>query len=75
MLEEAEVQYKIVDGVSLATRAGNVRAVNSVILGVLAKLLSFPGDAWEKALQGNVPERHLAANMKAFELGKRRRLK
>jgi indolepyruvate ferredoxin oxidoreductase beta subunit len=75
VLEAAGLQFKIVDGVSLASRAGNVKAVNSVILGVLAKLLSFPGDAWEKALQGNVPERHLAANMKAFELGKKRRLK
>jgi indolepyruvate ferredoxin oxidoreductase beta subunit len=75
VLETAGVQFKIIDGVSLAARAGNAKAVNAVILGVLAKLLPFPGDAWEKALQGNVPERYLAANMKAFELGKRRRLK
>jgi len=70
----AGLRVKVVDGPELAERAGNRRAVNSVVLGVLSILLPFSEEAWKSALESNVPERHLAANMSAFRLGRRRRI-
>lgn len=68
----AGLRLKSVDGPGLAERAGNRRAVNSVVLGVLSRLLPFPEELWKDALQGHVPERHLAANLNAFRLGRGR---
>jgi indolepyruvate ferredoxin oxidoreductase beta subunit len=73
-VRKAGLQVKVIDGPDLAERAGNRRAVNSVVLGVLSQLLSFPEEAWSAALQGHVPPRHLTANMSAFRLGRRRRV-
>ena len=65
---------KGVDGPDLAERAGNPRAVNSVVLGVLSRLLPFTDEAWSTALEGYVPPRHLTANIRAFRLGRQRRV-
>lgn len=73
-VRKAGLQVKVIDGPNLAERAGNRRAVNSVVLGFLSRLLPFPEEVWSAALQGHVPERHLSANMSAFRLGRRRRV-
>lgn len=73
-VRKAGLKVKVIDGPDLAERAGNRRAVNSVVLGLLSRLLAFPEEAWTAALQGHVPPRHLAANMSAFRLGRRRRV-
>ena len=73
-VRKAGLQVKVIDGPKLAERAGNRRAVNSVVLGVLSRLLPFPEEAWSAALQGHVPARHLSANMSAFRMGRRRRI-
>lgn len=74
VIRKAGIRCRMVDGIGLAARSGNVRAVNSVILGVLSKFLPFDIETWKKALQLHVPERHLDANLKAFDLGRRRRI-
>ena len=73
-VRKAGLKAKVLNGPELAERAGNRRAVNSVILGFLSRLLSFSEEAWIAALQGHVPPRHLVANMSAFRLGRRRRV-
>ncbi|MBR5241559.1 MAG: indolepyruvate oxidoreductase subunit beta [Clostridia bacterium] len=59
----------VVDALSLATRAGNIKAVNVALIGVLAKTSEIPYDAWVRALEATVPEKFLEANRKAFDLG------
>jgi indolepyruvate ferredoxin oxidoreductase, beta subunit len=58
-----------VDALALACQAGNSKAVNTVMLGALAKHLEFSKDAWIAAMQKTVKEKFLALNTKAFELG------
>ncbi len=58
-----------IDALSLAKRAGNVKAVNVVLLGVLARNMGFGNDAWQKALVETIPAKFLEINKKAFALG------
>ena len=73
-IRSAGLRCKIIDGLGLAARAGNQRAVNSVILGVLSRMMPFTEEIWGQALRNHVPAKYLDANMKAFELGRRRRI-
>lgn len=61
---------KVVDALSLARQAGNAKAVNVVLMGVLSNLLEFDHDAWQQALQVAVPSRFLELNKAAFALGR-----
>jgi indolepyruvate ferredoxin oxidoreductase, beta subunit len=58
------------DAMAIATEVGSVKAVNSVLLGILANLLPFPDWAWREALEGHVPRATVAANEKAFQAGR-----
>lgn len=68
-LAAAFPETKVVDGMALATEAGNVRTVNIALLGVLARRLQVPSEVWRHAMEKQVPTRFLAENLKAFELG------
>jgi indolepyruvate ferredoxin oxidoreductase beta subunit len=59
-----------VDAAALALRAGNIRAVNTVLLGALSSYLSFPCELWEKVLQESFPAKLVHANRKAFLQGR-----
>lgn len=73
IFREHELRYKMIDGLGLAARAGNAKAVNSVVLGALSKLLSFDDEIWHEALRRHVPAKHLDVNYQAFALGRRLR--
>ncbi len=61
---------KMVDGPGIARAAGNSRAVNTALLGVLANFLSIQSAVWEKVLREAFPEKALKANLEAFRLGR-----
>ncbi len=69
-LRRRAAQVVLVDGLSLAERAGTTRAVNSVILGALSALLETPPEVWEEAVIRRVPPRYAEANRIAFRLGR-----
>ncbi len=58
-----------VDALSLAEEAGNIKSVNVVLIGVMAKNTSVPYEKWVEAVKDTVPERFLEVNLKALELG------
>ena len=58
-----------VDALKMATEAGNMKAVNVVLIGVLAKSSEIEKQIWIDAIKANVPEKFLEINLKAFELG------
>jgi len=62
----------VVPAARLAERAGNPRAANTVLLGVLSRHVGLPLDAWKSALQACLRPSLLAVNLKAFALGRRR---
>lgn len=58
-----------VDALSLAEKAGNIKAVNVVLIGVMARNSEIPYEKWIKTIKETVPEKFLEVNLKAFDLG------
>ncbi|NLL19916.1 MAG: indolepyruvate oxidoreductase subunit beta [Clostridia bacterium] len=65
----AHGQVTVVPALQLAEEAGNSKATNVVLLGVLAQSLGIEPEVWRQVLAESVPPKTLAVNQKAFELG------
>ncbi len=63
------VNVTVVDALSLAREAGSAKAVNIVLMGVLAKSLSIPKEKWISAIENTVSPKFVEMNKKAFALG------
>ncbi len=59
-----------VDALTLAEQAGNSKASNVVLMGVVSTKMPFDVSAWEKAVEECVPAKFLELNKKAFALGR-----
>ena len=57
------------DALALAVEAGSPKAVNVVLIGVMAARMDLPYEVWEKAIRETAPEKFLEMNLKAFKLG------
>ena len=57
------------DALSLAVEAGSAKAVNVVLIGVMAKNTDIPYKVWVETIKNTVPEKFLEVNLKAFDLG------
>jgi indolepyruvate ferredoxin oxidoreductase beta subunit len=60
----------MVDGLKLATDAGNPRAANTALLGAVSKRLDTPEEYWMKAIEKLVPSKAFAVNRKSFLAGR-----
>ena len=58
------------DALALAEEAGNAKASNVVLMGLIASKMSFDESVWKEAIKNCVPEKFLELNLKAFDLGK-----
>lgn len=65
----AKVNTTVVDALALATEAGSIKAVNVVLIGVMAKNTDIPYEIWIDTIKTTVPPKFLDVNLKAFELG------
>ena len=59
----------IIDATAIATRCGNVRAANVVLVGILTAAVGIPADEVEKAISTIVPAKALEVNLSAFREG------
>lgn len=66
---QERVKTIVVNARELAERAGNIRTMNVVLLGVLANSLEIPLQIWEKVIETRVPPKYVEVNKKAFKLG------
>ncbi|MBN2557818.1 MAG: indolepyruvate oxidoreductase subunit beta [Clostridia bacterium] len=57
------------DALALAREAGTAKAVNVVLIGVMAATMKIGKEVWIEALGKTIPERFLDMNKKAFEMG------
>lgn len=57
------------DALALAEEAGNFKAVNVVLIGVMAKNTDVPYETWIDVIKSTVPAKFLDVNLKAFDLG------
>lgn len=58
-----------VDALTLAENIGNVKTVNTIILGVMAKQIGLNFEIISEALKNSVPAKILEINQKALSLG------
>lgn len=68
-LKAAGADVTAVNALDLAIKAGNMKSVNVVLIGVMAKNTAIPENVWKDTIRSTVPEKFLEANLKAFELG------
>jgi indolepyruvate ferredoxin oxidoreductase beta subunit len=58
------------DALAGAQKAGNAKAVNTVMLGMLANIMDIEESVWLDALKECVPEKLMDVNLKAFKAGR-----
>jgi indolepyruvate ferredoxin oxidoreductase beta subunit len=61
---------KVVDATALALQAGNIRTVNTVLLGTLSACLPLATKIWKEVLKESFPPKLIETNMEAFRLGR-----
>jgi indolepyruvate ferredoxin oxidoreductase beta subunit len=69
-MRAAGANVDAIDCVTLAAEAGNIKAVNLVLLGRLSNYFTFSDETWVKAIMDCVPPKLLGVNLKAFVLGR-----
>ena len=65
----SKADLKLIDALSLAKQAGNIKAVNVVLIGVMAKSTDIAYEKWIETIKTTVPEKFLEVNLKAFDMG------
>ena len=58
-----------------AAELGNFRLANIILLGVISKWLPFTDKEWKSVIEKRVPKAYIELNLKAFNFGKKRRVK
>ena len=72
-IKEMGVEVTAVDALGLAEQAGNAKASNVVLMGVVSAQTEFEEALWQNAIEQCVPPKFLELNKKAFELGRNAR--
>ena len=54
----------------LAEKAGTVKALNLVLIGLLSKSLPFAEEEWIEVISETVPEKFREMNINAFKSGR-----
>jgi indolepyruvate ferredoxin oxidoreductase beta subunit len=66
---KAKCSVVALDALALAEQAGNKKAVNTVLLGIAAKIIGGEYAEWESAVLATVPAKFAEVNCKAFRMG------
>lgn len=69
-LKDSFKNFIEINAAALAVKAGNPRAANTVMLGVVSKYIDLKESIWESVLRRSFPEKLVDLNIKAFRLGK-----
>lgn len=69
-LKAQGVDVVAADALTLAEEAGNPKASNVVLMGVVSTKMGFNEEVWIKALEECVPPKFIELNKKAFALGR-----
>ncbi|MFA5676141.1 MAG: indolepyruvate oxidoreductase subunit beta [Christensenellales bacterium] len=68
-IKAAAPDVVFVDALSLARKAGDIRTLNTVLIGALARRTDIEKKAFIEAVKATVPKRAIETNIAAFELG------
>jgi indolepyruvate ferredoxin oxidoreductase, beta subunit len=67
--EAMPISVYAIEAPAILPGIGNPKALNTLLIGVLARRLSQDPRAWLAAVMGSVPEKHRGLNQRAFEMG------
>ncbi|MBW2147480.1 MAG: indolepyruvate oxidoreductase subunit beta [Deltaproteobacteria bacterium] len=70
LIHERGMRLLMIPGLTLARQAGNIRAANVVLLGVLSTWLDVEEGYWTEAIESSFPRRLVSVNLEAFRLGR-----
>jgi indolepyruvate ferredoxin oxidoreductase beta subunit len=70
IIKKSFKSVKVVNASSIAIKAGDIRTENTALLGVLSSYLQIDLSLWEKVIRKSFPEKTIAANLKAFHMGR-----
>jgi indolepyruvate ferredoxin oxidoreductase, beta subunit len=59
-----------VDAISIMNNLGNLKVLNTIMLGVLYNLLEFESESWLKIITSRVPSKTIEINKQAFVQGR-----
>lgn len=68
-LAAAGARVRSIDALGIARECGNIKAVNIVLIGLLAGTSSIAKDVWLESLKESVPQKFLDVNVRAFDAG------
>ncbi|MDO4563170.1 MAG: indolepyruvate oxidoreductase subunit beta [Clostridia bacterium] len=68
-IKEKGIDFFGLNALRLAQEAGNAKAANVALIGVLAKNTAIPKSEWLDAINATVPSKLLDVNIRAFEAG------
>jgi len=68
-VKEKVAEAFALDATEMATKAGNERAANTLLLGALSTTLPFPNQAWKDVIAKMVPPKTIEVNLAVFEQG------
>lgn len=71
-IEDLKKSFNVIeiDAQVEAKASGNIRAANTILIGLLSKFLDISDDVWQEALTGFVPAKAVEENLVAFRRGK-----
>jgi indolepyruvate ferredoxin oxidoreductase beta subunit len=63
------IKLQSIDALSIARECGNSKAVNVVLIGLMAKSTQIGREVWQQAMEEVIPQKLLEVNIKAFDAG------
>lgn len=68
-MQDAGIHKVAINALKLAEEAGSSKAVNVVLMGVVARHMEIDKNIWIQTIRDTVPAKFVDMNLKAFELG------
>jgi indolepyruvate ferredoxin oxidoreductase beta subunit len=72
LIKEKVLEVFEVDGITLASRLGNIMVVNTILLGAVSALPEVPvkSESFQQAIAARLKEKFIKINLQAFQLGR-----
>lgn len=69
LLRDNDIQVQSIDALAIARECGNSKAVNVVLIGLMARSTNMSREVWLQAMEEVIPPKLLEVNIKAFNEG------
>lgn len=68
-IKESGIKLLSIDALKIAMECGNIKAVNVVLIGLMAKTTEIDREIWQQAMEEVIPKKLLEVNVRAFDAG------